>query len=284
MVFYSVGDMKPKRNLPLFRIPSVVCMFTFTLLIIYIQLHWAANAKREQGGYCEIQSEGLFLEPINTWSNLGFIIIGLVIAWQMMWGSFKENINVLTRSDFMSIFFSSLVIFLGPGSMLMHATYTRLGIELDVLSEYLVCAFLVAYSTQRFFHMGVKYFVGVFLLIIVICELVSRWNVYLPVIGGPANLLVIVFLALFIVTEILIVFVRHSNIKKRWAFAGFITLLVALVIWKFSDTGGPICYPRSWFQGHALWHLLDALALYFLFRYIISENNSDQSNVIANTF
>jgi hypothetical protein len=89
----------------------------------------------------------MFKEPINTWSSLRFPTIGLIIAWQMMWDSFKDNIIVLTRSDFMSIFGPSLVIWFGPASMAMHASNTKLGVQLDHLSEYLGCAFLVAYST-----------------------------------------------------------------------------------------------------------------------------------------
>lgn len=276
--------MKSEKNLTLFIIPLVVYLTTMSLLLIYVQLRWATNTEQKQGGYCEIHHEGLFLEPINTWSNLGFIIVGLIIAWQMMCGTFKMNVNVLTQSDFMSVFFPSLVVFLGPGSMMMHATYTRLGYEFDVLSEYLLCAFLVAYSTQRLFHAGVKYFVGIFLLIIAVCESVSRWNIYLPVIGGIPNILVAVFLLLFAIPEIFIVFVRHSNIRKRWILACCITFVAAFLIWYFSDTGRPLCSPTSWFQGHALWHLLDALALYFLFRYFISENNSDQINSTVNIF
>lgn len=276
--------MKSEKNLSLFIIPLVVCLSTMSMLLIYVQLHWVNNTEKKQGGYCEIHHDGLFLEPINTWSNLGFIIVGLIIAWQMMSGTFKMNINVLTQSDFISIFFSSMVVFLGPGSMMMHATYTSLGVEFDVLSEYLLCGFLVAYSTQRLFHMGVKYFVSIFLLIIAICESVSRWKIYLPVIGGIPNILVAVFLVLFAIPEIFIVFVRHSNIRKRWIFAACITLVTAFLIWYFSDTGRPLCSPTSWFQGHAVWHLLDALAVYFLFRYFISENNNDQVNSIANIF
>lgn len=277
-------DIKSERNLTFFMIPLFVSLSTMSLSLIYIQIHWTSNTKLKQGGFCEIHHDGLFLEPINTWSNLGFITVGLIIAWEMMCGTFKTNINVFTQSDFMSIFFPSLVVFLGPASMMMHATYTRLGIAFDVLSEYLICAFLVAYSTQRLFHMDTKYFVSIFLLIIVVCELVSQWDISLPVIGGIPNVLVAVFLILFAISEINIVFVRRSSIHKRWILASFITFLAAFLIWYITDTGRFLCSPTSWFQGHAVWHLLDALALFFLFRYFISENNGDQINSKADTF
>ena len=276
--------MESKRNLFLLLIPLIVCIITLSLFLIYLQVYWTSNPVREKGGYCEISTAPWFIEPINTWSNLGFVVIGLITAWQLMWGSFKDNVNVLTRSNFMSIFFSSLVIILGPASMVMHATFTHFGIELDLLSEYLICAFLVSYSTRRFFYMGTKYFVGIFLLIIAVCELLSRCSIQIPVLGGPANLLVAVFIILCVVIELLIVFVRRSKIQKRWGIISMITFVIAFVFWNLSKNGDLLCYPSSWFQGHALWHLLDALALYFLFRYYISENNSDQSSLIGNSF
>ncbi|CAF1459262.1 unnamed protein product [Adineta ricciae] len=125
------------------------------------------------------------------------------------------------------------------------------------------------------------YFVIVFVLIVVICELVSRCQIYLPVLGGPANLLVAIFLVLFLIAELLIVFYHKSNIKKRWGIASAITFLLAFAIWILSDTGRPLCFPTSWFQGHALWHVLCALALYFLFRYHVSENNDKGSSLVT---
>jgi hypothetical protein len=72
--------MKSEKNLTFFIIPLVVCLTTMSLLLIYVQLRWTTNTEQKRGGYCEIHHEGLFLESINTWSNLGFIIVGLTIA------------------------------------------------------------------------------------------------------------------------------------------------------------------------------------------------------------
>ena len=267
--------MQKQKNLALFIIPLVVAIVSVILLIIYLQLYWASHPKRNTGGYCEISTQGLLVEPLNTWSNLSFIGIGLIIAWQMMWGSFKEKNNILTNNHFMGIFFSSLVICLGPASMVMHAVYTNLGIELDVLSEYLICAYLVGYSTQRFFRLKIRYFIGIFLLIITICEVVSRWQIPIPIVEGLTNLLVAIFLTLSILMELLIVFIRRVHIQKWWAITSLLTLILSFLIWNFSRKGNVLCDPYSWFQGHAVWHALDALALYFLFRYYISENITD---------
>jgi hypothetical protein len=272
--------MESKRNIFVFIIPLIVCVLSLSLLLISLRFRWLGRVKQTTSGYCEMSHEGLFKEPLNTWSNLGFIIVCLIIAWQMMWGSFKENANIFTRSDLMSIFFSSMVICFGPGSMAMHASYTELGSRFDHMSMYLICAFIVAYSTERFFCMGTKYFMGIFLLVVMICELTELTSVKLPIIKASDNLTFAVFITITIVIEILIIFYRKSNIQKRWSVASLIALLFAVLFWALSKNGGPLCDPRSWFQGHAVWHLLDALTLYFLFRYYVSEHNSEQYNLI----
>lgn len=43
--------------------------------------------------------------------------------------------------------------------------------------------------------------------------------------------------------------------------AAIACLVVGLVAFSVSRTGGPLCDPTSWMQGHALWHVLTAIAL-----------------------
>ena len=273
----SKSEMQTKKNLALFIVPLVVAICSVILLIIYLQVYWANHPRRNGGGYCEISTQGLLAEPLNTWSNLSFIGIGLIIAWQMMCGSFRDKVNILTTNDFMAIFFASLVICLGPASMVMHAVYTNLGVELDILSEYLICGYLMGYSTQRFFRLHIRYFVIIFLLVIVICEVVMRWQVPIPIVEGLTNLLVGIFLILSILMELLIMFVRRVKIQKWWGITSIVTFIFSFLIWNFSRNGNALCDPYSWFQGHAVWHALDALALYFLFRYYTSENAVERS-------
>ncbi len=41
---------------------------------------------------------------------------------------------------------------------------------------------------------------------------------------------------------------------------------VGLVIWALSRTGGPWCRPESLLQGHAVWHVAAAWAVWLLYR------------------
>ncbi|MEP6663038.1 MAG: hypothetical protein ABJC04_05170, partial [Verrucomicrobiota bacterium] len=54
---------------------------------------------------------------------------------------------------------------------------------------------------------------------------------------------------------------------------------VALVFWNLWQTKSPLCDPHSLMQGHAVWHLLDALSLFFLFRFYVSEHRAGSADV-----
>jgi hypothetical protein len=62
-------------------------------------------------------------------------------------------------------------------------------------------------------------------------------------------------------------------INSRFLQAAWGTLILAFVIWML-DITKILCNPNSWLQGHALWHLLGAVAGGFLYLYYRSENAS----------
>ena len=64
-------------------IASISFLFLFFTLsaLGLIQSTEASNLIGEASRWCERVSGGLFREPVNTLSNLGFMIVGLYIFW-----------------------------------------------------------------------------------------------------------------------------------------------------------------------------------------------------------
>ncbi len=178
-----------------------------------------------------------------------------------------------TRRFHASIF-SALVVLLGPGSMAMHATLTPIGGKLDMLSMYLVCAFMTAYAMQRFWGWKPLHFTIVFVSVIAVCEWAGAYHGHLPLplLDYAGDAVFAFFIILASVFEILNSYVRKFQHQRKWAYYGLASLITAFIIWNLSQTGSPFCDPHSLIQGHAIWHLLDALAVYFLFRFYVSEN------------
>jgi hypothetical protein len=56
-----------------------------------------------------------------------------------------------------------------------------------------------------------------------------------------------------------------------WFFTGVGAFLLAYAIWQTGKAGQPWCHPDSLLQGHAIWHLLSAVATWSFFKFLRSE-------------
>jgi Ceramidase len=121
---------------------AVVSLGVFAVLFVAGGLSgWWAPAANEQAigevsRWCERVSGGLLREPSNTLGNLGFVIAGLsmfvVLARDTMSG--RPRVNRFIGNQPTALVYAGAVVFLGPGSMVMHGSHTFFGAWLDNLS------------------------------------------------------------------------------------------------------------------------------------------------------
>ncbi|MBC7980577.1 MAG: ceramidase domain-containing protein [Armatimonadetes bacterium] len=258
------------KHRAVFLFPVATTILTLALLALAVINGWFGEPTGVGSCFCEANRPGLIKQPVNTFSNVGFILTGLYIGWVLAHGKYAENKNSLTQNPFYAAFFASLIVYLGPGSMAMHATTTAIGGFLDMLSMYLIAAFMVAYSAGRLFKLKPWQFTGLFIAVIIVC-LVGNAQTFHFIFDFFGNTVFAFLVGLTVIFETLNLFVRKMRHESHWAFLSFGVLVLAFVIWNLSKTGAPLCDPHSWIQGHAIWHLLDAVSLYFLFRYYASE-------------
>ncbi len=256
----------------IFLITALFAVVSFSLFMLSVSNGWFGPATDVGGAFCEAARPGLIKQPANTWSNVGFIVAGLLMAFQLSQGAFQENKNRFTQSNFTATFFSCIVVFLGPGSMAMHATETEMGGAFDMLSMYLIASFAASYSLQRFYSWKNWHFTVSFFLIIILCEVVGLYHEHLPLIHYAGNAIFGFFIVVTIVYEFLNFYVRKISLEQKYGYASLGSLLLAFAIWNIWQDNSPLCDPQSLIQGHAIWHLLDALAAYLLFRFFASEN------------
>lgn len=128
------------RNAPLV---ALLCCIGFAVLYIAVgSFGWGEPAARESaigevGRWCERVHAGLIREPANTLSNLGFVCSGLAIFWTLARdkaSTHSAEHGPLVGLNPLSILFGATVVWLGPGSMLMHGTNTAWGASADNLS------------------------------------------------------------------------------------------------------------------------------------------------------
>jgi hypothetical protein len=77
------------------------------LILLYIAL---TNGLLGQAGirgldYCEHSRDAIVKQPANTYSNIGFIFAGLLIAWQMLKEKYNHNIEQANHNAFLSYIF-----------------------------------------------------------------------------------------------------------------------------------------------------------------------------------
>jgi len=217
--------------------------------------------------FCEEPRPGLVAQPANTWSNLGFVAVGLGIAA----AADRRRLlalpaNPMTRTDFYPGVFAMVTALLGPGSMFLHGSLTRGGGTLDVASMYLFAGLLVAYGAMRLLRLSRAAFAGTFALV------AGTLIVLQATVGLFVELVFGLLLGAFAAGELLLGRVRPELRPDRRLAAGAAVLFgAAFAIWVPSLSGGALCDPQSPLQGHAVWHLLCAGAAGSLFLYFASE-------------
>ncbi len=201
---------------------------------------------------CEEIGEGLLNQPVNTLSSGVYTVFG---AW-LIWHALRR------RSDETSVevFFGLALASVGIGSVAFHGPAppgARLLHDLTIVAPLAVIA---ARSVGELSGWDSRRVIGAALGTIIIVGVVTG---LVPDLGIIAAGLVG---AGAVITGVLV----HRAGRRRFSrranrLLAVVVVIVALagVINVLGRTGGPICDPDSYFQGHAVWHVLTAGALTF---------------------
>lgn len=233
---------------------------------------WPGEFVGAGGMFCEAFGASWVRQPANTWSNLGFVAAGLWMANHAAAG-FRTKMpagNLFMQSRSMPFVYAALVIFIGPGSMTLHASGHAWGHTADVLAMLIYIMFPIAWSATRLAGGGERLFWWIYLPSTLALAVPHAFGI-LPFSG-------IVLYAVLIPTALALeaaLHLRRRICARRLSFmlgaAGCFAL--ALLIWGLSLTGAPFCDPTSLLQGHAFWHLLCAAATVCIFLAYAKERN-----------
>jgi len=249
-----------KKSLITFLLPLLTFITSSILLVLALYSGWFGIERTGIMQFCEYNANGLIKQPANSFSNLAFSIVGLLIAWFTLKGFYTNN-NLFNTQKRYPVFMSIILVLLGAGSFAMHASNTSFG--------------GFCYALKRWLQLPDFLILFIFFIDVSICSYIylSPFNNTLPYLT-VAEYAFILNLVITVAIELYLYKKRNTSIKLSWGIAGTIIMLVAFAIWNISRTRNSLwCNPESLLQGHALWHILNAVALYTFYRYYVSEEN-----------
>ena len=253
-------------------VTSAVAVVSIALLAAAVTWGWLGPDVGRGDNFCERALTGLVKQPANTLSNVGFVVAGLLIAWH---ASHRDTVRHV-MSTRVATLFASVVVLLGPSSAAMHATQSEWGGHLDMLSMYLVAGFAAAWGWTRWARRSTRAFATAYAGSVLACVLIGLWPHPVPVVNYAGNLAFGALLVAAVVLEVRVWRRGETTTRFVHGVVALASMVVAFTIWLISTNGW--CDPDSIWQGHAAWHLLCAVAAYWLYRLYASEKLLDASS------
>ena len=201
--------------------------------------------------FCEENVCGLLKEPANSWSCLGFVLVGLYL-WRK---ARKEGADSYLTA------FGPIAILVGVFSVALHGTLTRVGSFLDLTSMYLFASLLLIFNLARLGWVpptqSLPIFLGVNLATGI--ALVLHDKIGVPIFALELTAVGFAEIALW----------RTGRLAPsyRWFWITVTLFFTGLGIWAL-DLSRVLCAPTNhWLQGHAYWHLSSAACFYTFYRF-----------------
>jgi hypothetical protein len=200
---------------------SILFLFVFYILSYFqiIQSIESISFIGEASRWCERVSEGPFREPVNTLSNLGFMVVGLYILYKL---SNETSFNEFSGLNKITILYGVCVVYLGPGSMMMHGTNTEWGGWADNLSMVMYIIIPWLYNIYKMSNWTVNTFMKVYFSIVIFYAVMRGF--FGDGMGIGLNLFG-VSIGLWVISEFLYKF-WSPNMRFISGFVGFLVLML----------------------------------------------------------
>ena len=329
-------DFSSKKE---FKIALILILLFFICYFILGFFIWKDVIYEEIDGFCEGKRQGLLKEPINSISNIAYVIVGLYILY--IYDEFPiKGKNPMISKNIAPVLYAAGSIYIGLGSFAMHGSNTALGGILDWSGMLFFISFPVFYNLSRSYewfenkllvyfsiififtaiidaigsltnlilindysgtdslisstsdsknlklkHITRDYFWALYIGVWIILETknITKNNLILMIslplialftltVDAPHMLLLILTILFIIISYVLCrypgkeIFRNHSP----YLWSGILTYILGNIVWRI-DKSIEYCKPESFFQYHALWHILTAGSVFFFYKYFTTE-------------
>lgn len=213
--------------------------------------------------WCEaVRWDSLIRQPANVWSNFSMFAVAVVVLWL---SRRKSPQNLLTANPSYSRLYAFGLTLTGLGSMFFHASLTHIGQWVDLIGMYFLATVLYLYNYSRLRALPTR---TLLLLYVASVTFFTLLMYFVPQANDILfGVLILVFVFFVIFTQ------RKLKTKVRGWFIVFavVSYYSGSTFWIL-DKQLKLCAPDSWLQGHAVWHILAALATLFVYLFFRSES------------
>ena len=262
-------------------------------------LNWLPKTPNESeirhGKFCEdFEKNSRIGQPINTWTNLSFIAAGLTVVLIAGKWAVPVPYTMTDIKSYIPLVYGIVVVFLGPGSMLFHASGKKWAGWFDMISMVAWVGFSFSYTAS---HLLLYWFqipltsiwvmAGGIILIVGVYTAVRgfvRTKSGKETKGSGLDVMYIVAGA-WIISEVItmgMIWFGHPPGYRRstsWFVAAILAYVAAFICWIPSNGEISIagikkqwCKPDSWYQGHGFWHIFSAVGALFIYLHFASES------------
>lgn len=196
---------------------------------------------------------GWITTPANTWSNLAYLVVGLLI-----WHEARRR----GRADL--ALFGPATIFLGAASFLFHASYTFFFQTFDYLGMFLIISLVAALNGCRTGHLRVP---SIALFMPAATAIFGILFYVFLKLGIPVQLVIVCLVLVLMVQEFTLARAPGTAASYRH-FALGVAFLLGGTTFTILDLMGALFPPDNHVvQGHAIWHLLTATSIFHMYRF-----------------
>jgi hypothetical protein len=226
--------------------------------------------------YCEAFQSGLVRQPWATWSDLGFMCAGLWVLWWLGFRSPRPETNPMLSEGvpLLAVTYGALLIFMGPASMLLHASMKSWAGWFDSFSVYTWMFFNGSYAFMSAWGMRegdaraarIGLVLGIWAALAggfgAVAGFWANWRFYAIVTSG------VVWGGSELFAGLFGYYVNSTTRSWWWLIGALAALAVAMTLWTLWNpdaSGASFCRSVQEFPGHAIFHMLAAGAAVLTF-------------------
>lgn len=240
--------------------------------------------KKIPASFCEsIHMGNPVRQPVNTFSNIVYLITAIVILKNRQEEKYKSNPRYL--NTVYSFLFGVLLLYVFGASTFYHASLTNVAHKFDYSAVFAFSLFPVIFFLHRWWlsrnskipaaikNKSTAIFISSFLSINLSLSIV------LP--KGKESIAVLIIILLFLGLAFAIIKTEPENFGRHYLILSTISILIALLWFEF-DKNKILCKPNSYFQPHSLWNLFVGLSAFWFYLFIQNQNESGARVIIMN--